>query len=273
MTNTRRRSIASVAAAAGKPAGGPAHTAAAAPHRPNMAYAQKFLAKLNAPQLPAHAIRIEGDIDDRMVASVRDQIRTLPANTRRVLIALDSRGGFLHHERQIADALAALERPIDGHVIRLAGSAAALLLAKCEYRTAAPGATVLFHLAGFQQRAKERLTAANLRAMLANLETADKQIVDKILRGRLGLSNAALAEILAGRDWETTAANALRMGILHRVTNTPTPPPAGWYPEPALVPELKDRNKKAAAAARNKAEAERKQRLQPFSPRHLRRRR
>ncbi|MBC7134642.1 MAG: hypothetical protein H5U25_03245, partial [Oceanibaculum nanhaiense] len=100
MTDTRRRSIASVAAAAVKPAGGPAHAAAAATSRPNMEYARILLAGMNsAPLLPPHAIRIEGKIDDAMVGSVRDQLRKLPPSARRVLVAIDSPGGYLSAER------------------------------------------------------------------------------------------------------------------------------------------------------------------------------
>ena len=272
MTDTRRRSIASVAAAAVKTAGGPALAVAAAPHRPNMEYARILLAGMNTNRLPPHAIRVEGKIDDAMVGSVRDQLRKLPPSARRVLVAIDSPGGYLSAEREIVAALAALEKPVDAHVTREAASAAACLLARCEYRTAAPGAKIMFHLSAFTDR-PARYDAKHLRGMVEILETADRQIVDDVLRERLRLSNAAVGEILAGQDWEVTSAAAERMGIIHRITSAPSAPPPGWRPEASAVPELKDRNRMAAKAARDKEETARKLRLQtPYSPRRSRRR-
>lgn len=269
MTDTRRRSIASVAAAAAQSAGGPAHVAAAVPHRPNLARAKRLLAGMNSdPLWPAHAIQIAGAIDDAMVRSVRDQIRALPPTARRVLLVIDSPGGYLSAEREIVAALAALERPIDGHVAKQAASAAALLLARCEHRTAAPGARILFHLAGYLEGPKGRLTAGTLREMLSNLETADKRIIDDVLRGRLRLSSFAIGEILAGNDWEVTSAAAERLGIVHRITSAPSAPPAGWRAEPSAVPELKDRNRLAAEAARKP----KTQPKVPYSPRITRHR-
>ncbi|MET4698978.1 ATP-dependent protease ClpP protease subunit [Constrictibacter sp. MBR-5] len=128
-------------------------------------------------------------------------------------IRLTSEGGSVVEAERIAARIRAHRGAVEAHVPIKAHSAAGLILAAADRRTAAPGARLLLHHATLDPP-RGRMTAARLTA-LANLTAAADQRIAAALAGT-GMPKSAVAQCVA-RGAELTAVQAHNLGLVDEV--------------------------------------------------------
>lgn len=129
-------------------------------------------------------------------------------------LRLTSEGGSVAEAEQIAARIRAHRGPIEAHVPVKAHSAAGLILAAADRRTAAPGARLLLHATTFDMP-PGKLTAARLAALASFTIAADRRIADAL--AGTGMPKSAVRQCVA-RGTELTAAQARTLGLVDEVT-------------------------------------------------------
>lgn len=148
---------------------------------------------------------------------------------RRVILALNSGGGFLDQAHYAVNILGALPSDIEivTHNVGNVASAANLLFVCGQRRLVAPGSTFFFHQTFFELGAGERITEPVAAAKLKGIQEEDLRAAT-IIATRTGSS---VEEV---RGWQNaekvmSAQEALECGLVHAIEPLQIPPDALFH--------------------------------------------
>jgi len=167
-------------------------------------------------------IEVRGVIDAAAVARLRSDLRKYP-DARRLTLSIDSEGGGVSSAFEMFAMLREHRGIITAHVKQQCSSAANVVLAAADIRSAAPDSVFLLHSAELPPgRGTARWTAQRHRARASVIAEADESIAE-VLAERCGAPRERyLAEMRSERTM--CAGTAMSLGLCHWLRDLTTKP-------------------------------------------------
>jgi len=194
------------------------------PENPEMARLNRKHRELSKPIELARQgiITIKGLIDPKMVVRVRELLAEARAGESETLIVkIESPGGETPAGMQIFDMIrdAPVQKRI-GVVESYALSMGTIILQACDWREAAPEASLLLHHARFEEITLETLRDQSQVSLMLALSEPDEERKYKILMERTKRTRAEI-KALCDKDAKMTSEEALRFGLIDAIYTRP----------------------------------------------------
>ena len=194
--------------------------------KPNIEKARAIMAASRLANSNFIPLRIEGPVDEVMLAKVRAQLGAAPkAGT--IYATIDSPGGDLRSGRLIYDAIRrhGARRKL-AYGFGEVASAAALIFAAADVRRVAPDTRILLHAVSLEPVSANRWTRAQYESHAATLAALDEGVA-KSLAERCG-APLAVIEAELSNEQQMPLPKALSIGLVHEIVGVSPPLLKTW---------------------------------------------
>lgn len=157
----------------------------------------------------------QGDVDEEDVTIARDFLADAAGlKPSYVVLRIDTRGGNIDEGFKLAHALEEAPYPVVCVVDDVAYSMGFFILQSCDTRLMTPRAKLLAHEARYEKL--ENMTAEELVKKISELRVSDNQLVEQACR-RLHMSHDEYKDLVHGKEWYMTPADALKVGAVDQI--------------------------------------------------------